>query len=53
MELLFHPRCDRWTDHFAMRGAHIQGLTATGRATAEVLAFNNARRLELRQELQK
>jgi hypothetical protein len=53
MESLFHPRRDRWADHFPMRGAHIDGVTPRGRATAEVLAFNNARRLEPRQELQK
>ena len=51
VEILFHPRRDRWTDHFVFQGAHIQGLTPSGRATVEVLAMNDARRLELRREL--
>jgi HNH endonuclease len=48
---LFHPRRDQWPEHFALHGAHIEGLTPTGRATVEVLVLNDARRLELRQEL--
>jgi hypothetical protein len=48
---LFHPRSDRWDDHFAFRGAHIVGLSAFGRATIQVLAMNDPRRIELRQEL--
>ena len=48
---LFHPRRDRWVDHFAFRDAHIEGLSASGRATIQVLAMNDARRLELRREL--
>ena len=33
--LLFHPRQERWADHFAWTddGATMVGLTATGRAT--------------------
>jgi hypothetical protein len=48
---LFHPRRDRWPDHFTFQGAHIEGLSVCGRATIQVLAMNDARRLELRQEL--
>lgn len=33
---LFHPRRDRWADHFAFNGAYIQGLSDTGRATIQV-----------------
>ena len=51
VEILFDPRRDQWPDHFAFRGAYLEGLTPTGRATVEVLALNDARRLELRQEL--
>jgi hypothetical protein len=51
VENLFHPRRDRWHEHFAFREAYIEGLTPSGRATVEVLALNDARRLELRQEL--
>src|SRR5437016_5941622 len=30
---LFHPRRDRWQDHFGLLGARIEPLTPTGRAT--------------------
>jgi len=48
---LFHPRRDHWTEHFHWQGTHILGITAVGRATVQVLAVNDARRLELRAEL--
>jgi len=48
---LFHPRRDRWADHFSFRGAYIEGLSASGRATVHVLGMNDVRRLELRREL--
>jgi hypothetical protein len=48
---LFHPRRDRWADHFAFTGVQIEGLSASGRATIRVLALNDARRIELRREL--
>ena len=51
IENLFHPRRDRWHEHFAFREAYIEGLTPFGRATVEVLMLNDARRIELRQEL--
>jgi hypothetical protein len=47
---LFHPRRDRWVEHFQFRGASIEGLTPTGRATVYVLAMNDDRRLDLRSE---
>jgi len=50
---LFHPRRDHWPEHFVFRSARIEGITSTGRATVQVLAMNDARRLELRQELLK
>lgn len=50
---LFHPRLDQWTEHFVFRGVRIEGISATGRATGQVLAMNDPRRLELRQELLK
>jgi hypothetical protein len=37
--------------HGTFRDAHIEGLSACGRATIQVLAMNDARRLELRLEL--
>lgn len=48
---LFHPRRDLWGDHFFFQGVSIEGLSAAGRATVKVLAMNDARRLELRQQL--
>jgi hypothetical protein len=48
---LFHPRRERWAEHFAWRGARIEGLTATGRTTVLVLAMNDVRRLDLRAEI--
>jgi hypothetical protein len=55
---LFHPRNDKWTDHFSVRigtlrplGIEIQGLTPVGRATARVLGFNEEMRQMLRYEL--
>ena len=50
---LFHPRRDRWPDHFALEGVRIIGITAVGRATVQVLSMNDARRLELRTEILK
>jgi hypothetical protein len=39
---LFHPRQDRWLDHFvALPSGHILGLTAVGRVTVMVLRFND------------
>lgn len=34
--LLFHPRRNRWAEHFAFRRARIEGLTPSGRATVHV-----------------
>ena len=45
---LFDPRRDAWSHHFKLEGAEIVGLTATGRATAAVLNFNESDRLEFR-----
>jgi HNH endonuclease len=49
----FHPRLHRWPEHFVFQGVRIEGISSTGRATIQVLAMNDARRLELRRELQK
>src|SRR5580658_9782150 len=48
---LFDPRRDGWTSHFRARGAIIEGVTAVGRATVDVLAMNDPRRIELRELL--
>jgi hypothetical protein len=48
---LFHPRQDRWEDHFEWRGAVLVGRTPIGRATIDVLAINLPYRIRLRQVL--
>jgi hypothetical protein len=45
---LFHPRRDRWADHFRLEGGTIEPLTPTGRVTARLLHFNDAARAEER-----
>jgi HNH endonuclease len=45
---LFHPRRQRWSEHFRWEGIHIVGRTAVGRATIEVLAMNSDDQLALR-----
>ena len=41
--VLFHPRQQRWVEHFAWgsNGTEIMGLTACGRATVIALKLNN------------
>jgi hypothetical protein len=41
---LFHPRTQRWSEHFAWDapGTHLPGLTRVGRATVLSLNMNNA-----------
>jgi hypothetical protein len=46
---LFHPRTDRWADHFEWRGPQVHGRTAVGRTTVEVLAMNHPYRVAARQ----
>ena len=48
---LFHPRRDRWTDHFQLVSGRIEPLTAIGRVTARLLHFNHLDRIEERQFL--
>jgi hypothetical protein len=55
---LFHPRTDKWTDHFASRMldsriscVQIVGLTPIGRATVRLLDFNEELRQVLRYEI--
>ena len=45
---LFHPRRDRWEEHFALEGPRIAGRTAVGRTTAWLLQMNAEERVELR-----
>lgn len=45
---LFHPRLDRWDDHFELNEGFVAGLTPTGRATIAVLAMNAPARVQIR-----
>jgi hypothetical protein len=48
--LLFHPRVDRWQQHFRWsdEGTHILALTAVGRATGARLQMKRQRMAEAR-----
>ena len=50
---LFHPRQQRWTEHFAWNDAYtvIIGLTPTGRATVAALHLNREGLVNLRRVL--
>jgi hypothetical protein len=45
---LFHPRRDRWSDHFKTNTGVIEGRTAIGRGTTALLSFNTKDRIRLR-----
>lgn len=45
---LFHPRLDKWDEHFELNGIIIVGRTATGRATVALLQMNASDRRRLR-----
>jgi len=45
---LFHPRDDRWPDHFVISEGRIVGKTPIGRTTAELLLMNTPERVQLR-----
>ncbi len=47
---LFHPRRQRWLDHFRWEGMTVIGLSATGRATVSALTMNRLSILVIREE---
>lgn len=49
---LFHPRQDRWAEHFRIDGPILEPLTAVGVVTARLLRLNGAARVVERQLLQ-
>ncbi|MCU0783529.1 MAG: HNH endonuclease [Verrucomicrobia bacterium] len=51
MTRLFHPRQDKWEEHFKWKEAMLVGRTRIGRATVDVLAINLSYRSELRMAL--
>ena len=48
---LFHPRIDKWADHFRWKGPRILGITPIGRATIVVLDMNHSDSLAVRAAL--
>ena len=48
MTRLFHPRQDRWIEHFVRREGKIIGNTEIGRATVHLLRMNRDGRMDLR-----
>ena len=46
---LFHPRMDRWTDHFEWDEYTIVSKTDVGNATIATLKLNHERRIRIRQ----
>jgi hypothetical protein len=50
---LFNPRNDEWSEHFAWDGAGLNGKTAVGRTTIDVLRMNLPERVEHRRLLMK
>ena len=48
---LFHPRTDRWAEHFEWDGVRLRGKTPVGRTTVTVLAPNDADSIAVRQAL--
>ncbi len=48
---LYHPRRDKWEEHFEWQGASLVGRTAIGRVTVDVLEFNLPHRIQLREML--
>ena len=49
---LFHPRHERWADHFQLDGYSISAISHVGGVTAELLRFNVPERLAERGLLQ-
>ncbi len=48
---LFHPRSQRWSEHFLLDGLRIVPLTATGRVTVSLLQLNAIERIKERRLL--
>lgn len=48
---LFHPRVQKWDEHFQWNGPHLTGKTPVGRCTTELLRINNEARVIHRSQL--
>jgi hypothetical protein len=51
LERLFHPRRDRWPDHFRIGDGEIAGISPVGRTTVRLLQLNRPARVRERQLL--
>lgn len=49
MQRLFHPRRERWSDHFRLIQGLIVAITPIGRATLRLLQFNRPERVQERE----
>lgn len=47
---MFHPRTDSWPTHFQWNEDHLEAITATGRATATLMALNRPLIVAIRRE---
>ncbi len=50
---LFHPRFDRWDDHYRFSDGEILALSASGRVTVRLLRMNRPARIGERRLLQR
>jgi hypothetical protein len=48
---LFHPRRDKWSEHFALEGNRVIGKSDIGRATTRLLRMNLPERVRIRDVL--
>ncbi|GAB4227179.1 MAG: HNH endonuclease signature motif containing protein [Elainellaceae cyanobacterium] len=48
---LYHPRRDRWSDHFCLTEAEFTPLSSVGRVTVRLLQLNRSDRVEERRLL--
>jgi hypothetical protein len=50
---LFHPRRDKWAEHFMLQDTRIIWISPVGRVTVHVLPMHDPRRMELRSTIAK
>jgi hypothetical protein len=50
-EAVYHPRTDRWKDHFYWGEGRIESLTEIGEVTVRLLDFNHPERVAVRKLL--
>lgn len=48
---LYHPRRQRWDDHFTLQDGLMIGKTPTGRVTVKLLQMNHPKQVEMRRDL--